>query len=163
MSSNIGISQEIIEAKEEELQNDSMVHDILELEEKIDAEEKKVVLLKAELSYLKNKRAESITIKWRESIMWCLSVDVKNPFYFIKSSVGVHKCIAYKHSIEITADIKNKIATTLSMMFKEQKHIGRIEHNGTFYYGLKELFEDDYVTLKKEYRKKMKELKEVSI
>ncbi len=112
---------------------------------------------KFELQELKRINAANVTIGWKESIKWCLNVDAENPFYFVKTPAFVAKCIASKHGVEITRDIKNKISTTLSIMFN-QGLIGKINHNGKSFYGIAELFKKDLITLKPDYAKVVDEL-----
>lgn len=112
----------------------------------------KIAQYEFEVQQLKRFNAENTIIRWKDSIKWCLEVDKENPFYFIKNTAYVAKCIANKHGVEITRDIKNKISTTLSVMYN-QKEIGRIQYNGNTFYGLPEFFEAENLdVLKKEYQ-----------
>jgi hypothetical protein len=121
--------------------------------------EKELSQHESELNYLKKKNAETIVIRWKESIKWCLEVDADNPYYFIKKPLFVSKCIAKKHGVEITTDIKNKISTTLSIMFN-QGLIGRIQYNGASYYGLPKFFKKNLTELKEEYKDKLEMLRQ---
>ena len=47
--------------------------------------------------------------------------------------------------------MKNNIATTLSMLFRDSK-IGRIDINGKNYYGLAQYFNADLETVKSKYQ-----------
>lgn len=130
----------------------------------INAKEKQVKELettlaktKFELQELKRINAGNVTIGWKESIKWCLTVDINNGYFFVKTPAFVAKCIASKHGVEITRDIKNKISTTLSIMHN-QGLIGRLQHNGKSFYGMPELFKKDLVTLKPENAKIVDEL-----
>lgn len=95
---------------------------------------------------------ENTNIPLKESAVWCLTVDSENPSYFLKTPVFVSKCIAYKHGVELTRDIKNKIASTLSLMYS-QGEVGRIAINGKNYYGLAKFFKAGNMTeLKNEFK-----------
>lgn len=153
---NTSISPAVMEAAQKEILNDPIIKKINELTEQIKKKKNEIIHLEAELSVIQKTRPE-ISIKWRESIFWCLNIDAQNPEYFLKSAAGVYKCIAYKHKIEVTSDIKSKIGTSLSMLF-QQKKIGRLMLNGISHYGLLEFFDNDLVTLKKKYEKDLKKL-----
>lgn len=124
---------------------------LLSQKEKIESD---IAKCQTDLLLLKKKNAETIVIRWKESVKWCLETDATNPYYFIKTPLFVAMCIAKKHGVEITRDIKNKISTTLSIMFN-QKEIGRTQHNGASYYGLPEFFKKDLMELKDEYQDKI--------
>jgi hypothetical protein len=112
---------------------------------------------KVELQHLQKQVAQNTTFQWKHSITWCLDVDSKNPSYFLKTPAFVSKCVTYKYGVQNTRDIKNKIATTLSLMFN-QKQLGRIQHKGKTYYGKPHFFKNDMVTLKPEYRNWIEDL-----
>lgn len=133
--------------------------DIKEKEELIAKSESELAKQKFELQELKRLNASTITIQWKESVKWCLSVDQGNLKYFIKTPAFVAKCIAQKHGVDVTRDIKNKIATTLSAMFNA-KLIGRISYEGKTYYGLPEIFEKDLTTLKAVYSNYLSQLRQ---
>lgn len=103
-----------------------------------------------ELQELKRINAANITIQWKESIKNCLESEPEEPGYFLRTPAFISNCVAWTYGVEITRDIKNKIATTLSLMFN-QGLIGRVNHNGKTYYGLSKYFKNDLTTLKKEY------------
>lgn len=103
-----------------------------------------------ELQKLRRVNAANITIQWKESIKNCLGSEPEEPGYFLRTPAFISNCVAWEHGVEITRDIKNKIATTLSLMFN-QGLVGRIQHNNKTYYGLPKYFKNDLTTLKKEY------------
>lgn len=142
-----------------EAEEPSLLTKILAKEQEIIELTNKLADAKYELVKMKQENAENIVIRWKESINWCITVDSDNPYYFIKTPAFISKCIAAKHGVEITRDIKNKIATNLSQMFN-QGLIGRIQHGGASYYGLTKFFKNDLVTLKKEYETFLDRLKE---
>lgn len=150
------ISPQLIEATKKILLADPFAKKIDDINEQINDSQLSISKLETELAIVKSKRPP-IVIKWRRSIEWCLEVDSQNKKYFLKNSPGVCNCIAFKHKVDLTPDIKNKIATTLSMMFRDQL-IGRLLIDGTYYYGLPTFFEKDLKTLKKEYLKDVKQL-----
>lgn len=153
------LSNEIVAAGKEAAATDQYIKRIDEITNQINEKKVQQVELENELKLLQVTRPE-ILIKWRDSILWCLEVDSKNDGYFIKNADSVCKCIAYKHRIEITPGIRNKIASTLSTMFT-QKIIGRyfIDSKNANYYGLKEFFKGRELNLlKDEYMGKIKKL-----
>ena len=150
------ISPAVEEATKKYLETDETAKKIADLSDAIKEKELAIYELENKLSLAKKTRPD-VTIKWRDSVKWCLEIDSKNFRYFLKSAAGVYKCIAFKHKVDITPDIRNKIATTLSLMFKEGT-IGRILHNNTHYYGLKEFFNDDLTDLKDEFKKDIERL-----
>ena len=103
-----------------------------------------------DLQELKKANAANISIQWKESIRWCLESSSNDSSYFIKTPSFISDCVVWKHGVEVTKDIKNKIATTLSLMFN-QGEIGRIQKNGKTYYGLAKFFKKDMISLKAEY------------
>lgn len=137
----------------------SLLDQIMEKEKLISELENQLSKEKYELIRMKEQNAQDVVIRWKESINWCITVDSENPYYFIKTPTYISKCIASKHGVEVTRDIKNKIATNLSQMFK-QKLIGRIQHGGASYYGLTKFFKNDRITLKKEYEPLLEKVKE---
>jgi hypothetical protein len=152
------ISEAVIEATKAELSKYPGGQKFFDIKEGISTKETELAKLKAELLIAKVS-LPVIPIKWRESVRWCIEIDSKNPSYFLKSSQSVYNCVAFKHNIEaITPDIKNKIATTLSMLFNEGKEIGRLTLNGIHYYGMKEFFKDNLIELKDEYKKNLDRL-----
>ena len=143
------ISPDIIAATEKEIENDPIALQIDQISKEISEKESRIIDLQAQLFVIKSKRPV-VKIKWRDSIKWCLEIDAANKIYFLKSGAGVYKCIAFKHKVDITSEIKNKINISLSSLFKEGT-IGRIQYNGVFYYGLTKFFNDDLITLKQQY------------
>lgn len=106
-----------------------------------------------DLQELRKLNAANITIQWKESINVCVELDADNPGYFLKTPAFISNCVAWNHGVEVTRDIKNKVATNLSQMFN-QKLIGRIDHNGKTYYGDKKFFKpnkEKLTVLNKEY------------
>jgi len=144
------ISPEIKVATIEAASQDPFLSRITNIERKISDHKLEIVFLEDELRQVKEERP-NVSIKWRESIRWCLEVDSENWRYFLKNTSAVYKCIVYKHKVDLTADIKNKIAVTLSALYKE-KIIGRIEYNGMHLYGLTKFFNDDLTDLKEEHK-----------
>lgn len=144
---------------EEVIEGDDLLTKIKEKEKAIKTLEQELAQHRFQLQEMRRVNAESVTIKWKESIKWRLSVDAGSPYFFIKTPAFVSKCIAQKHGIEITRDIKNKIATTLSIMHN-QKLIGRIHYNGSSFYGLPDFFNEDLITLKEEYKERLNTLRQ---
>jgi hypothetical protein len=103
-----------------------------------------------EIQELKRLNAANITIQWKESIKNCLEQEASQSSYFLKTPAFISNCVAWTYGVELTRDIKNKIATTLSFMFN-QGAIGRIQHNGKTFYGMPKFFKTDLVTLKRDY------------
>lgn len=155
MSKSTFISPNVIESFKHESDPDAIA--IKEQEESIEISEKNIAMQKADLQYRKEKRAKQIVIKWRESILWCLDVD-DNPEFFLKTALALSECVAYKNAIDVNADIKLKIGTTLSIMHRIGK-IGRISFRNSSYYGLAKYFNEDLQTLKPEYEKNLKKLR----
>lgn len=143
-------------ADTEALPSSDLKTQIADTEKAIKNMEQDLHLKKAELSFLKKQVSKNAGIKWRESIIWCL--DTKQKELFIKTPLFISKCISQKHNVQVNRDIKNKIATTLSLMFG-LKLIGRISHEGVTYYGLPKYFKDDMTTLKREFISYLKILK----
>lgn len=113
------ISPEIKVATIEAASQDPFLSRITNIERKISDHKLEIVFLEDELRQVKEERP-NVSIKWRESIRWCLEVDSENWRYFLKNTSAVYKCIVYKHKVDLTADIKNKIAVTLSALYKEK-------------------------------------------
>lgn len=103
-----------------------------------------------ELQELKRINAANITIPWKESIKTCLIDEKVQSTYFLKTPAFIANCVAWTYGVEVTRDIKNKVATTLSIMFNNGE-IGRIQHKGKTYYGEAAFFKTDMVTLKREF------------
>lgn len=141
----------------ESLIANDILSEIKSKEEQVKELEAILAKTKFELQELKRINAGNVTIGWKESIKWCLSVDIDNSYFFVKTPAFVAKCIASKHGVEVTRDIKNKISTTLSIMHN-QSLIGRVQHNGKSFYGMPELFKKDLVTLRPENIKIVDEL-----
>lgn len=151
------VSEAIRIATESGIYKDPVVKEISSIESEIEKKKKEITDLEAKLYVIQKNRPE-VAIKWRESINWCLTVDSHSPKYFLKTTAGVYNCVAYKHKVEIDAQMKSKVGSTLSLMFR-QKLIGRYEHvNGNHYYGLLEFFEKDCTTIKKKYAKDLDQL-----
>lgn len=146
----MNISPEMEKATSAEMSFDPFVSRIMRIERDVEEYQHKIDFLNLELEDIQEKRPV-VSIKWRDSIKWCLEIDSGNWRYFLKTTAGVYKCIAYKNRIELTPDIKNKIAITLSLLYKD-KVIGRIMYNGSYLYGLPKFFNDDLTELKEEYK-----------
>jgi Rps23 Pro-64 3,4-dihydroxylase Tpa1-like proline 4-hydroxylase len=100
-------------------------------------------------------------IRWRTAIRECLAVKESHQFYLTNSNY-IARCIAWHHSLEIiNREIKSKISSTLSLMFREGE-IGRFggENGKNYLYGLKKFFESDMTTLKKMYKSRISELEQ---
>jgi hypothetical protein len=144
----------------ENLYQGDILTEINKKEESIKALEDQLSRQRFELQELKRKNAANTTIRWKESIRWCLEVDSDNAFFFIKNPAFVAKCIASKHGVEITRDIKNKISTTLSTMFNAGE-IGRVQYKGNTYYGLTKFFEGETLeSLKTKYVDRLEDLRQ---
>jgi hypothetical protein len=145
------ISPAVVHAAKKEIEKDPAAQTIDKMQKDLVSKEYDVLKLKHDLNFAKAQRGD-VKIKWRESIDWCLTIDSNNPKYFLKNSAGVSLCIGFKHTIDIDTNIKNKIATTLSGLFKEGT-IGRITIGSTHYYGLLKFFKkNDLTELKDEYK-----------
>jgi len=143
------ISPEIEAATKKAWEGDPLAKEIEEINRTIETKASEIAELEGKLNRFKTERA-ALPIKWRHSTLWCLAVDEKNRRYFLKTTPGVYKCVAFKNQIDVTPDMKNKVAVTLANLFKDGK-IGRIYHNGTYYYGLRKFFTEDLTQLKDEY------------
>lgn len=122
--------------------------------------EKKLNNLINEVQVLKKKNAESISIPLKQSVLDCLEIEKDRqdfPQYFLKTPTFISNCVAWCYAVDVNTDIKNKIASTLSFMFKEGI-VGRIKHNNKTYYGLAKFFEKDLVTVKKKYQNNVAQL-----
>lgn len=131
-----------------------------EKENEIYTLENRLSALLFEAQELRRKNADNITIQWKEAIKNCLAIDnnaPQFPQYFLKTPAFISDCVAWTNGVEISRDIKNKIASTLSFMFKEGS-VGRIQHNGKTYYGLAQYFNKDLTTIKKEYQRHISQL-----
>lgn len=140
---------------------DGIISDIKETQRKISEAEEKLLFLKTKHEMLKRRNYESTVIKWKKSVYGCLEVDKGKARWFLKSISSTSKCIAKRYSIDINRDARNKIATTMSLMYKAGE-IGRMTWEGITYYGLPEFFEADLNTLKKEYEKYRDDLTEIA-
>ena len=170
MNEDISISPAIKEATEKGFQSDPIAKKIDEIERAISDKRTELNLVitekESELNVLKSKldfvirERPPVKIPWRFSVEWCLHIDAHNARYFLKTTAGVYKCVAFKNKVIVTPDIKNKVAVTLASMFKEKK-IGRIFHNGTYCYGEKDFFKDsltELTELKDEHKNKLERL-----
>jgi hypothetical protein len=165
MVANVGISTELKQAVDKYLENDPNAKTIAEAEQKVIDMRNALIDQESELEALKKKRPE-VTIKYRDSINWCLEIDADNPFYFLKSKEGLVKCVEYKNKTKLTPSQNNSFGGILSTMFKEGL-IGRIMYTDVYFYGLKSMFEKDekgFLTkLKKKYEKNVPDLKQVNV
>lgn len=127
-----------------------ILEEIREKQSQVQELEEKLNSTIFELQELQRINAANITIHWKESIKNCLEAESHQTSYFLKTPAFVSNCVAWDHGVPLTRDIKNKIATTLSIMFN-QGLIGRIQHNGKTYYGILKYFKSDLITLKREY------------
>ena len=110
-----------------------------------------------ELQELKRLNAANITIRWKEAVKQCIFQESVQPMYFLKTPAFISNCVAWTYGVDVTRDIKNKVATTLSIMFTN-KELGRIQHNGKTYYGETKFFKPDLVTLKREFKEWVEDL-----
>ncbi|MGN6604449.1 MAG: hypothetical protein ACTHK8_18465 [Ginsengibacter sp.] len=128
-------------------------------ESKIEETEKVLAELKSKYSFLKRKirnnspfeitelNMKIANIKWRDEIRRCITPE--NDEFSLATSSEISSCIAYNHNIEIlTREIKSKISSTLSLMFREGE-IGRVggENGKDYLYGVKEYFNSDGITI----------------
>lgn len=162
---DIQISDNVRISVDEYLQSHPDAKKISELEQQIRDKQIEIIDLEAELSKLQKKRPE-INIEYRKSIIWCLTIDVENPFYFLKSKEGLVKCFEFKHKIKLTPKQNNSVGGILSGMFKDAL-VGRIVHDDMYFYGLPHLFEKDtdgkLSLLKKQYQKNIRLLRQVNV
>lgn len=136
------------------------IKEVHEKEKEINDLEKRLSALIYDVQEMRKNNAANISIPWKDSIKDCLYTEKgapDYPNYFLKTPAFISNCVAWTYGVELTRDIKNKIASTLSFMFKEGA-VGRIQHNGKTYYGLPQFFKDDLVTIKKEFQNKIAEL-----
>jgi len=94
-------------------------------------------------------------IKWRSEIRSCITPENPKEQFYIATSTQIASCIAYRNDLEIiNRDIKSKISSTLSSMFKEGE-IGRFggDFGKDYLYGIKEFFNSDSVTISPKYAK----------
>jgi len=90
------------------------------------------------IDYLKQYQAkENTVIKWRKEIRDCL----ENRSSILSTSAEIADCVAERNGLVADRNIKVKISTTLSLMFKEGE-IGRLPFDGEtdFKYGDKKYF-----------------------
>lgn len=135
-----------------------MLEDIRKKEALIEELEDKLHTATFELQELQRVNAANITIQWKESIKKCLEIEVDEKPFFLKTPAFISGCVAWSYGVPLTRDIKNKVATTLSVMFN-QKLIGRIQYSSKTYYGNAHYFKNDLETLKKDYVEWINELK----
>jgi hypothetical protein len=156
MVKDLEISPEIKEATKIGFEADPVAKEIDAINNEISEKQRELYNLQDKLNRFKTERGD-IKIPWRQSALWCLDVDKNNPHYFLKSASGVYKCVAYKNKVDITPDMKNKVAVTLAALYNADK-IGRIYHCGNHYYGLLEFFKDGKDELKEEYKQQLVKL-----
>ena len=120
------------------------IEEIKGLEVKYGEDERKLNLLKADIDYKKSK----LNISYQPLILKCL--EIGKDFYSLKTPIQVADCVTINFGIEASREMKNNIATNLSMLFRDSK-VGRIEINGKNYYGLPMYFNNDLETLKSKY------------
>lgn len=162
--SSVVIPPSIIEAKKHSVADDQLLQ-IEACEESIHELEKSLRHKKADLVALAEKRRKELKLSHRDNSVWCLEIDQDNPYYFLKTSKGVAFCTAYKNSIVADADLKSKIASALSWLYLNEQ-VGRIDYNGTRYYGVTKHFTKDdkglYSIIKPEMEMQLKNLKQVN-
>lgn len=162
---DLQISEDVQASVAEYLQSHPDAKKIAELEQKIRHKQNEIIDLEAELSKLQKWRPE-INLEYRKSIIWCLTIDAGNPYYFLKSKEGLVKCVEFKHKIKLTAKQNNSFGGILSGMYKDGL-VGRIMHLDMYFYGLPELFERGgdgrYSKLKKKCEKDVPLLRQVNV
>lgn len=162
---NIVTPPELKASTEQYLQSDPAAKQIAEIEESIKNKKNEVYDLESELITIKKKRPE-VRIEYRKSIMWCLEIDWKHPFYFLKNKESLVNCVQYKYKIKLSSPQNNAFGSVLSSLFKESK-IGRVKHLGVYYYGLTCMFEKDekgyFTILKDEYEAGIDNLHQVNL
>jgi hypothetical protein len=103
------------------------------------------------LKYIKEVQVKNTIIKWRDEIRACLGIDddTEDELY---TATDIARCVAIRHGLDVTSDMKNKISTTLSIMHRSGD-IGRIQQeSGKSYYGVVRLFDETLKNLKPEYQ-----------
>jgi hypothetical protein len=130
-----------------EARENSIVNQIKETESKVTEAELDLARLKGELEFLRQKHADSVVIKWRDEIRKCMR-GVEDQSIFTSYEV-ILDSIETRNHIVASRKVKNSIITTLSLMFRDGI-IGRTEFDNIYYYGMKELFTDDDLTIVKE-------------
>lgn len=117
------------------------------LEVRISETESSLEEMKKMLVLLKDKRAKNIPIKYREAIRICLGNEGK---YYLCSHHTIISCVEIQHKIKTNSQMKNNVTSTLLMMRKDGE-LDRVRHNNMYYYGKKEIFNEDG-ELKEEYK-----------
>lgn len=108
--------------------------------------------LRSDAQYLKEVQTKNAVIKIREEVRRCLSFENEN--IYLKSSTAVSDCIAATNGIIVTRELRSKITSTLSLMYREGE-IDKLDNGGVqAYYGLKKYFNKGKI--KKEFEKKIK-------
>ena len=138
------MQEEILEYKLTDSDKKS-VENIKALELQYEETEKKQRALKTEIDYQKTR----LNIQYYPLVLDCLNVG--KDLYSLKTPIQVANCVALNFGIEASREMKNNIATTLSMLFRDSK-IGRIDINGKNYYGLAQYFNADLETVKSKYQ-----------
>lgn len=89
----------------------------------------------------------SVALKWRSEVRRCL-----NGQNVLVTSSDVADCVAVRNTIPVDRNIRLKVSTTLSTLYNEGE-IGRYARDGErdYYYGLRNYFENDGTTVKKEH------------
>lgn len=156
---------EIKKSVEPYLKNDPVARTIANMEEKIAEKKDELIDLEIQLDAIQKRRPE-VAIEYRKSIMWCLEIDSKSPYYFLKSKEGLVRCIEYKHKIKVTPQQNSAIGAVLSTLFKDGL-IGRISHSGMFFYGLPTMFYEDkagqLTILRNDYAGYVEDLRQVPV
>ena len=134
------------------LQSPNLIPEIRKRKEELSKIEIERHRILTELNILTAHHESQIKIHWREEIRRCLKNRIGNSVLI--NSNAVAQCVAYRNELTINRNIKLKIATTLSMMYREGE-IGRTEKekDSDYFYGNKELFQKDLKTLKKDVLK----------
>lgn len=111
--------------------------------------ESEVTALKMRIARLRREISVANPIKLVYEIKKCL-VDENNKAIPVLMS-SIVRSVESKMGIEVGREVKNKLVSTLSRMYKNGE-IGKAEYDGYIYYGLPELFEENKKTLKPRVR-----------
>jgi hypothetical protein len=132
----------------------NLIPKIRAMEEKIKGLEQDKFKAEQELLLLRQDHEKFIKIKWREEVRACLKNSAG--YHILRTSYAISQCVAWRNAVSENRNLKLKIGTTLSMMFRD-KEIGRVvlPNKRDFYYGDASLFRDDLKTIKKELKDKI--------
>src|SRR3954468_6987071 len=77
----------------------------------------KILTIDQEINQLKEDFLKTIVIKFREEIRQCLGEYDQD--YILLTHKDIISCIEYRNKIEANRNIRNKIISTLSLMYRE--------------------------------------------